>query len=237
MRHIRYIFTILSVLLLLTYIRAEVLAIDTGFATETLPEKNINSFLKYIKLSMITEEPRKIAIDCFDVNEKGEIAIGRSEYNNKTVCIYTSDGDFQYGYSFFSQGSFGVELNNDILLIYFVRSDIVIAVNPMGEIESILGIKNTIENNSYWNNFVHLTKRKIGDTEYTIRNDMGFFNLLASSYSQLVITDKNGNENIIYDVNSAQFSYMLKSFINKSVIVCIVMGAIICQLVIIYRKH
>ena len=53
MRHIRYIFTILSVLLLLTYIRAEVLAIDTGFATETLPEKNMNSFLKYIKLVLI----------------------------------------------------------------------------------------------------------------------------------------------------------------------------------------
>lgn len=35
---------------------------------------------------------------------------------------------------------------------------------------------------------------------------MGVLNLFASSFSQLITTNKYGEESIIYDVDSAQFS-------------------------------
>ena len=82
-------------------------------------------------------EPQKNPIECFSVNENGEIAIGCSDSEQKTVCIYADNGKFQYGYSFECSGSFGIEFENNNLNIYFVRSDVAIAVNQMGEVESI----------------------------------------------------------------------------------------------------
>ena len=231
MRYIRNIFVILLLLFLLINWGVGVLAANTGFSTEPLTEHDIDTFLKNINLSMLESEPTKEAIECFDVNEDGFIAIGCSTYKNKTVCIYTSDGEFQYGYSFECSGSFGVELDKSVLNIYFVRSDVAISVNPDGEIEEILKIQNTSENNSYWQNVLYSTKRKIGDTEYIIKNDMGIFNVFASSHSQLISTNKNGESRIIYDVNSAQFSKTLVVFIGVLVFVCIVVATIFGSLI------
>ena len=158
MRYIRCVFTILLLLLLIINGGLEVLAMNTGFSTESLLEDDINTFLKNVNITMLTNEPPKKAIDCFSVNENGVIAIGCSDSENKTVCFYTRDGDFQYGYSFKCYGNFGIELNKNILNIYFVRSDIVVTINHMGKVESIRKIQNTSENNDYWNNCVFLTR-------------------------------------------------------------------------------
>ncbi len=235
MRYIRCVSTILLLLLLLINGVVEVLAMNTGFSTEALPQDDIDTFLKNINLSMLEDEPQKKAIECFDVNENGEIAIGCSDFENKTVCIYTSDGDFQYGYSFECSGNFGIEFDKSVLNIYFVRSDVAIAVNPVGEVESILKIQNTSENNAYWNNCVFSTKRKIGDVEYAIKNDMGIFNVFASSYSQLISTNKNGEKSIIYDVSSAQFAKMVVVFIGVLVFACLVVAVVIRQFIKLKR--
>lgn len=231
----RYMFTILLLLLLLVNWGVEVLAMNTGFSTESLPKDDLNKFINNINIAMLSDEPQKKAIECFDVNENGMVAIGCSDFEIKTVCIYTSDGDFQYGYSFECSGNFGVELVNSILYIYFVRSDVAIAVNPRGEVESILKIQNTSENNAYWNNCVFSNRRKIGDTEYTISNDMGIFNVFASSYSQLIVTNRNGEESIIYDVSSAQFSSMVVAFVGVVAFACLVLVVVIWQFVKLRR--
>ena len=222
MRHIRCFFTILLLIFLLTNGVVEVLATNMGFSTEVLPEDDIDTFLKNINISFFEDEPSKTGIKCFDVNENGVIAIGCSSSDIKTVCIYTNDGDFQYGYRFNCSGDFGVELYNDNLIVYFVRSDVAIMVNSMGKVESILKIKNTSENNYYWNHFVFSTKRKVGDMEYMLRNDMGVFNLFALSYSQLWKTDATGNEQLIYDANSTQLFYVLMMFFGVLVSVGVV---------------
>ena len=212
MKYTKYVFVILLSLVIMIICGVNALAMETGFSTEEYHEDTVDkdTFIKNVNISMLTEEPHRNAIECFDVNENGEIAIGCGEYERKTVCIYTSDGDFKYGYSFECSGSFGIELNGDILNIYLVRSDAAISVDSTGEVKSVLEILDTTENRRYWNYFVRSTKRTIGDKEYTIKNDVGFLNILIleSSYSQLVITDKNGEETIIYDVNSAQLLRM-----------------------------
>ena len=205
MRCIRYIFATILLLILLVIAGVKMLAVNTGFSTESLPENDRNTLLKNVNISMLADEPPKKAIKCFSVNEDGLVAIGCGNSESKTVCIYTNDGVFKYGYSFKCSGSFGIEFDKSVLNIYLVRSDVAIAVNSTGEVESVLKIQNTSENNTYWNNCVFSTKREIGDTEYFLKNDMGIFNLFASSYSQLIVTNKNGEETIIYDVNSAQF--------------------------------
>ena len=236
MKFIRYIFTIILSLLLLVFGGVEVLAMNTGFSTELLPEDDVNTLLKNVNISLLADEPPKKTIECFAVNEDGVIAIGCSSSENKTVCIYTSDGVFQYGYSFKYTGSFGIELDKSVLNIYLVRSDIAIAVNSVGEVESILKIQNTSENNSYWNDCVFSTKRKIGDTEYSLENDMRILNVFASSYSQLIITNKYGEESIIYDVNSAQFSNMVVVVGVVIVFTCLVVAVVIWQFIKLKRN-
>ena len=158
-------------------------------STESMSEDEIETFLKNVNISILENEPSKKAIDCFDVNENGEIAIGSSDFENQTVCVYTNDGNFIFGYNFECTGNFGIELDKNVINLYFVRSDVAVTINPTGEIERVCRIQNTAENNSYWNNCVFATKRRIGDTEYTLKNDMKIFNVFASSYSQLEPVD------------------------------------------------
>ena len=49
-----------------------------------------------------------------------------------------------------------------------------------------------------------MRKRTVDDTEYTVENNMGILNLVAVSYSQLTVTDADGNKTVIYDVNQFQ---------------------------------
>lgn len=194
------------VLLLFLFLSIEAAAMNTGFSIEALPEKDKDTFLENLKISLIKEEPTRRAIDCFDVNDSGLIAIGQNNFNNKILCVYTSDGIFQYGYRFNCSGNFGIEWDDTNINIYFARSDVIAKVNSKAKIEVVSKVKNTIDNNSYLNHFIYSTKRISGNTVYTLRNDMGFFNLFASNYSQLVATNTEEKETVLYDVNSAQFS-------------------------------
>lgn len=236
MKFIRCIFIIIFSLIVLFIGGVEVLAMNTGFSTELLPEDDMHTLLKNVNISMFADEPPRRTIECFDVNEEGIIAIGSSNSENKTVCIYTVDGIFQYGYSFKDSGSFGIELDKNVLNIYLVRSDVAIAVNSIGEIESILKIQNTSANNSYWNNCVFSTRRKIGDTEYSLKNDMGILNLFASSYSQLITTNKYGEENIIYDVNADQFLNTVMVVGGVVVLICLVVATVSWQYIKLKRN-
>lgn len=198
-------------------------AINTGFLISELPEEDQINFVKNIELCLIEAEPPKSPVVCFDVNEKQMIAVGQNSSDRKVICVYSSDGSFQYGYTFYCSGTFGVEWDNDNLNIYFVRSDVIISVSPDGEISDVLEVANSIENNSYVNHFFHATERTIGDTTYFIRNDMGILNCIATSFSQIVIKDVSGTENVIYDVNSTQLlkTLLITIFVFVFVIVAI----------------
>ena len=89
MKYIQCIFTIILVLLLLFNGGVDILAVDMGFSTESMSEDEIETFLKNVNISILENEPSKKAIDCFDVNENGEIAIGSSDFENQTVFIRT----------------------------------------------------------------------------------------------------------------------------------------------------
>lgn len=203
-----------------------------GFVTEEMSIDEIERVLKNINLSLSNVEFSKKTIVCFDVNEQGLVAIGTEEGEHKTVCIYSDTGNFQYGYRFETSGSFGVELKDEVLNIYFVRSDIIVSIDSMGEIQNISRICDTLENNTYWNKFVRATRRDVGDYQYVLKNDVGILRIFASSYSQLYRIDKNGNELLIYDANEIQCFNMLISFFCILVFVGIVVVTIIKE----YKK-
>ena len=206
-------------------------AVSTGFDTEILSEEDIDHFLKHISLSVLTEEPIQEPIQCFDVSEDEMIAIGSGKYEQKTICIYTAESVFQYGYRFQCSGSFGIELCKDVVTIYFVRSDVAISVDFKGNVKSVSKIKNSTENHSYWNHSVFATKKEVGNHTYTIRNDMGLFNLFATTYSQLVVTDERGVERVVYDVNTTQLMSTLLWVVGIVVVLILTISIIVWQFI------
>lgn len=205
----------------------EVLATTTGFSTEPIPDKDKETFLINIKLSRFQIEPERKPLDCFDVNENKMFAVGYSRHERKTVCVYSKKVDFMYGYEFECSGDFGVELkDNNTLSIYFVRSHVALDIDEKGEIESVSKILDTTDNNSYWNNNVSTSKRKVGDTLYQLKNDMGIFNIFATSYSRLSALNENGEETILYDSGTNYLSFIIKTiifiFFISAVVTCII---------------
>lgn len=132
---------------------------NTGFSTEEMPTGDVDTFISNVDISLLIEEPMRGPIQCFDVNQNGLIAVGREMKNGKMLCVYSSDGIFQYGYTFNCVGSFGVEWDGDNINIYFVRGDVIMSINRDGEILETAEVQNTIENNTYRNHMLFSTKR------------------------------------------------------------------------------
>ena len=218
----------LFILLSLIFVTIGVSAKESGFSMYAVLEKEAKSVLNRIDLTFLTEEPPKEAINCFDVNENGLFVVGCETGMKKTVCVYSYEGIFQFGYSFVDAGSIYVELFDDYLAIYTVRGSLAIVLDFTGNVEKILAIINTPHNNQYWYYLTKLTSKETKSAIFKIRNDMGFlFNLFASDYSQVVVKEANGEEKIIYDVNSGQFAKKLTFLIGLIIFVAIVVFCIV----------
>lgn len=212
------------VLLALFFIETtEAKAMSTGFSTEELSEKEKTTFLSNVRIIPLAEEPEKRGVDCFDVNEQGLIAIVQSSLSEDEVCVYTSQGDFLYGYALDGYQDHGVEWGEQNINIYFVRTDVIASIDPEGNILDVKEVPDSLEENQkYSRDVLNSKKRVIGDTTYLIRNDLGILNLLALSYSQIVVKDSTGTESIVYDMNSRQLANIILTVSVACIFVSIV---------------
>ena len=232
MRNKRFVMLLFFALLYVYTGSTGVFAMNTGFSMQTMKTEDQNTFLSNIQLVKNEKEPKKNSIECFDVNEDGLIAIGTSvssDSSRKVVSVYDLSGDYKYGFDFNCHQSFGVEWDGNNLLIYFVRSDVAALVDEKGTILKLQEIENTTNNNSYWNHSVFSTQRTVGNYKYIIKNDMGLLNIFASSYSQLIAVDDQGNQKILYDVNNAQMARTIIMFIAVIMIVALAVSVIVSQ--------
>ncbi len=152
------------------------------------------------------------------------IAVGQKDNEDKKICVYTSQGEFLYGYKFDTSGAFYVEWDGQNINLYKVRSGLIMSIDPDGNILDVKSVQNTYENSIYNHKVLESKKRIVGNTTYVFRNNMGILNRIASSYSQIVITDAEGAESVIYDVNSMQLARMI---IAVSVILFVVVYVVI----------
>lgn len=181
-----------------------VMAMSTGFETEKLDTVTQKDIAENLDLVLIRTPIIDEAITCFDISENGDIAIGFHKFARKSVCVYNSDGRFKYGYSFDTDGQFGIEWDEERIVIYLVRGDIAAFIDDTASIMEVQKIRNTIPNNSYWHHMVLRTSRTTDDADYSIRNDLGPLNVFAmSSYSKLVKKDRDGNETTLYDASNS----------------------------------
>lgn len=222
--------SLLFVLVFILFMGAmEVNAMDTGFETKPLSAEEKNAFIANSNIQLLDKEPTPRPIECFDVNDNHLIAIGQNTTNLKTICVYSNEGAFQYGYTFNCRGSFGLEWDGDNINIYFVRGDVIASVTPNGEVLEVCDVPNTTENNTYINHAIHSAQRIVDDTVYSIRNDIGLLKFFSSSYSKLVVTDAGGGETIIYDVSAKQLAKTIAILFGVALFVCIVIFSVAKQ--------
>ncbi len=206
-----------------------IFAMNTGFSTSEMSIEEQQTFLSNIKLSLLDSEPSKQAFSCFDVSDDGLIAIGSGTSEKKYISVYNASGEFQYGYVFYANQSFGVQWDDTNLIIYFVRSDVAAVFDSSGNSIELRMIDNTIDNNSYWNHSVFSEEKIHDEDKYIMKNNMGLFNIVATTYSQLIVTDSDGNETIVYDVSKIQFFKTVVIFIVVFVFVAIAVYLIILE--------
>ena len=179
-------------------------ALNTGFAVADISEDEQEKIEGNLQLKLITSEPTKYPVACFDVREDGMLVIGSdSGIDKKTICIY-NQGEFQYGYTFKSAGAFEVEWDGDLINLCTVRSGLVISIDANGRILQISKIEDTYANNSYWYD-VGANKKSVQDQTYAIQNDLGLLNLFAMGYSQLTSTNADGQTTVLYDARTIVF--------------------------------
>ena len=203
----RFVFvTVASLLLFCALISPGVHAMNTGFQTEEIPLKErIN--LRY-SVKLIEEEPKRTAIECFDVNEEGTIALCTRricgtmiEY---TVRIYNSEGDFQYGLQLENQGAIQIEWEGyERINIYYVRGGDLVTFDSTGTKLEEKRVLNNIENGRF-RRILASRERKVGEEEYSIQKNMGLLGLFSPSCTQLIVKDAFGKERVLYDVRTQQ---------------------------------
>ena len=232
MKNIRVcLFILFSVVFLILSNGTTANAMQTGFETSELSSKEKNNFISNIDFSLILDEPDKKGVICFDVNDQGMIAVGQNDFERKNICVYTSEGEFMYGYTFNCEQNFGLEFDGSNVNVCFVRSDVVVSLDTEGNILDVKKIQDSIDNSSYRTALLYSTTRTVGDTTYLIRNDMGILNWIAISFSQIVIVDATGAETVIYDVNSMQLTKMIVAISLICVLVFFAVAVIIRQFI------
>ena len=217
-KQIKIVVITLSVLLLISI---GCLQASAAFVQETLPPREEKTVRQNSTFTKLDEEPDKDMINCFDVNKDGMIAVGTSS-RTKRVVIYNSNNEFVTGYEFDDPGSFGVEWFYDELCIYSVRSGLIYSLNDDGSVDSINKIANEYYNDMYWQEHVESPARMVGRTKYELRKPIGPLSIFSSSYSQIVKINRDGDEEILYDVSSDYFVFTLILFIGALLLVSVV---------------
>lgn len=205
------------------------LAMNTGFSTQEMNADDEQMFLSNIDLSVVKEKPEITSMLCFDVNNNGLIAIGSRGATKQYVSVFSSDGVFMYGYTFYCSGSFGVAWDNNNIIIYFVRSDVAALFDQTGTNLELKKIEDTIDNNSYWNHSVFSTRRNSENCEYILQNNFGLLNVFSTSYSQLVKIDPQGAKTTVVDVSQTGKT--------KAVVFLIITLAFIVMVALIIKRQ
>jgi len=170
----------------------KMIPIDVAAFSLTREEKD--SFLKKINWESIDNDQYKAGIYCFDVAADGRIALG---IQGDAIYVYDHSGKFQYGCSFQSEGTFGIEFDGKMLLLHFNRGDTVLFIDEGGKCVDIQKTDDPISHVILINEIRNQTTKKMDGKTYLLERDLN----IGDSYSRFII-EENGKRVVLYDVTS-----------------------------------
>lgn len=163
-------------------------------AAYSLSGEEKDSFLKQINWESIDNDRYKSGIYCFDVAADGRIALG---IQGDAIYVYDHSGKFQHGCSFQSEGTFGIEFDEKMLLLHFNRGDTILLIDEGGKCVDIQKADDPISHVILINEIRNQTAKKMEDKTYLLERDLD----IGDSYSRFVI-EENGKRLVLYDVTS-----------------------------------
>ena len=145
---------------------------------------------KHLGLKVIDDDNLKTGICAFAVSETGEVAVVTK---HGRLYVYDTDGIFQYGFLFDLQSACGIAFSGENVAIYFVRGDYIAIYDSSGNCVSMKEIK--YPDYDLIHQFLHRTQIRHAGKNYSLERDL----VISDTYARLVITDEDGNRNVIYD--------------------------------------
>lgn len=172
-------------------------AMDSWFETEPIDETEAQEIFSRMNVKVIEEPDSVKGFTCFDVNENGDFVLGYWTDEKNYILVFNEPANFLYGFSLHSNGSLGVQWDNENIIYYSVRGDFVASIDKAGNLTEMRNISNTTENNTSYNRLIFGNKRQVGNVTYKAEKSI----LFSSMYSKLIKIEKDGTETVLFDVS------------------------------------
>ena len=159
----------------------------------TLSEVEKDSWAQALKLELVDNDDYKTGLCAFAVSQDGAVAVATEKGR---IYVYDSQGVFWYGYSFKPGSNRGVMFAGKNIAIYDHKGNGYIIYDPNGN--CILAKDVTYLDPNLDAQFRFRTTIQQEGKTYTMERDAFF----TTTYARLVITDADGNRNVIYDIST-----------------------------------
>jgi hypothetical protein len=175
--------------------------LPSGFTFREVDSVRQSEILSEMDLTVFSEEPQTSPITCFAVSNQEWLVVGWDQGMQKTVCIYSDTGDFQYGFHFSNNGSFEVDWQDTYVAIISIRGNTRIVFDEKGQCIECREIENTVENSNYLRKNIKDTRCMINGTTYEMSNNGAI--RLRPEYEQVIKTTADGETTILFEADSA----------------------------------
>lgn len=209
----------------------QVLALDTGLVTQSLPDEEISNLTDQPKFTKITSYT-PLAVECFDVRDDHMVVIGADAGDTAVIAVYDQNGNFQYGFETAEPGSFRVMWSEDVLAYYSIRSKYLFKINEDGKIIDVCIVESTKENSIYDRDVLLSTTRTVGNSTYHMINEDTVGNIFSSSFEKITKVDSTGTT-VVYAASSNNRIQMISGFVILLLLLPLVTSIIIAEI----RKH
>ncbi|MGN0474604.1 MAG: hypothetical protein ACI4IJ_05915 [Acutalibacteraceae bacterium] len=173
---------------------------NTGFDVEDYDKETEEYIKSSMGIKLLTTEKTGTFIDNFDVNENGDIVVAFEVVSfevpvEKPICVYNSQGEFQYGYMVSAYGVIGAEWDGENIIIYSVRGDRLLLVDKYANVLDVKGVLLTQQSNTYANKILYSTEQIVGSDNYKLK------------HSKIIKIDEEGNKSVIIDKSKSYIFY------------------------------
>ncbi len=179
-------------------------SISYGYDVYNIPESEADEMWDYFDITIVNEisMPNSTIIN-FDVSSEGFVAILTGD---DTITVFDELYNVYRKFSFFNYGKAYIGWNNNNLLLFSVRDNIIAEFTLDGNCIAITQLSDHSMNKNVWK---ELERRQVinkNDCTYELSKDMGaildFFS--GYRYNTLIKTDLEGQKTIIFDINQSQ---------------------------------
>lgn len=189
------IFLFLLVLLICSSFASTVSAVAQTIKTFPIDDADKAAIISKANIQPIETASIMNGITCFDVSNSGEIAIGIDWASNSVIYVYDSQGVFQYGFSFYVDGDYGIAYCDNLLGIYCIRGDTIMFCDNSAACLDVRTLSS--DELGYWQakEILNRVSKEMGGKRYVLERDIN----IGDSYSRLVEIDEQGVRTVLYD--------------------------------------